>query len=331
MHEKITTSWVVGVGTRAVAVALSAICIAPAFAQEYPTKPIRIIVGSSAGGGGDTMARLMAQAMTPALGQQVIIDNRPGAGGNVGADIVAKATPDGYALLFVFTGHVTSPSLFPKLPFDTVRDFSGITLLATNQAMLLVHPSLPVKSVKELIALAKQNPGKYSIGAIVSGSNHLGSELFKLQAGVDLLFVPYKGNAAALTDLLGGQVQVMFNTVSVSLPHVKSGKLRALAVAGALRSKLAPDLPTVSEAGVPGFAFNGWYGFVAPAKTPRPIVVKLNQTSVNIVRSPEIVERLAAMGNEPVGNTPEEFDKLIREEIPKWAKVIREAGITLTQ
>jgi tripartite-type tricarboxylate transporter receptor subunit TctC len=322
-------------GTRAVAAALTvvltAVCIAPAFAQEYPTKPIRIIVGSSAGGGGDTMARLMARAMTSALGQQVIIDNRAGAGGNVGADIVAKAAPDGYTVLFVFTGHVTSPSLFPKLPFDTVRDFAGITLLATNEAMLLVHPSLPVKSVKELIALAKQNPGKYSIGAIVSGSNHLGSELFKLQAGVDLLFVPYKGNAAALTDLLGGQVQVMFNSVSVSLPHVKSGKLRALAVAGARRSRLAPDLPTVSEAGVPGFAFNGWYGFVAPAKTPRPIVVKLSQTSVNIVRSPEIVERLAAMGNEPVGSSPEEFDKHIREEIPKWAKVIREAGITLTQ
>lgn len=297
----------------------------------YPTKPIRIIVGSSAGGGGDTMARLMAQAATPMLGQQMIIDNRAGAGGNVGADIVAKATPDGYTLLFVFTGHVTSPSLFPKLPFDTVRDFSGLTLLATNEAMLVVHPSMPVKSVKELIALAKQNPGKYSIGAIVSGSNHLGSELFKLQAGVDLLFVPYKGNAAALTDLLGGQVQVMFNTVSTALPHVRSGKLRALAVAGARRSRLAPDLPTVSEAGVPGFAFNGWYGFVAPAKTPRPIIVKLNQTFVNIVRSPEIVERLAAMGNEPVGSTPEEFDKLIREEIPKWAKVIREARITLTQ
>ena len=318
---------------RAVAVALivvvTVVCVAPAFAQDYPTKPIRIIVGSPAGGGGDTMARLMAQAMTPALGQQVIIDNRAGAGGNVGADIVAKAAPDGYTLLFVFTGHVTSPSLFPKLPFDTVRDFAGITLLATNEHMLLVHPSLPVKSVKELIALAKQNPGKYSIGGIVSGSNHLGSELFKLQAGVDLLFVPYK--AAALTDLLGGQVQVMFNTVSVSLPHVKSGKLRALAVAGARRSRLAPDLPTVSEAGVPGFAFNGWYGFVAPAKTPRPIVMKLNQTSVNIVRSPEIVERLAAMGNEPVGSTPEEFDKHIRQEILKWAKVIREAGITLTQ
>ena len=312
-----------------IAAALSAVCMASAFAQEYPTKPVRIVVGSPAGGGGDTMARLMAQGMTPALGQQVIIDNRPGAGGNLGAEIAARAPPDGYTLLFVFTGHVTSPSLFPKLPFDTLRDFAGITLLATNEAMLLVHPSMPVKSVKELIALAKQNPGKYSMGAILSGSNHLGSELFKLQAGVDLLFVPYKGNATALTDLLGGQLQVMFNQISVSLPHVKSGKLRALASAGPRRSKLAPDLPTVSEAGLPGFSFNGWYGFVAPSKTPRPVIVKLSQTSVKIVRSPEVAERVTGMGNEPVGSTPEEFDTLIREEIPKWAKVIREANIKL--
>jgi len=311
--------------------ALFAVCPVSALAQDYPTRPVRIVVGSPAGGGGDTMARLMAQRMTPVLGQQVIIDNRPGAGGNVGAEIVARSPPDGYTLLFVFTGHVTSPSLFPKLPFDTERDFAGITQLAANEAMLLVHPSLPVKTVRELIALAKQNPGKYSMGAIIAGSNHLGSELFKLQAGVDLLFVPYKGNATALTDLLGGQLQVMFNQISVSLPHVKSGKLRALAAAGPRRSKLAPDLPTVSEAGVPGFSFNGWYGFVAPAKVPRAIILKLNRTSVDVVRAPENVERITGMGNEPVGSTPEAFDQLIRDEIPKWAKVIREAKITLTE
>jgi len=205
-----------------------------------------------------------------------------------------------------------------------------VTMLATNESVLVVHPSVPANSVKELIALAKQNPGKYSIAALPSSSQHLGSELFKLQAGINLLFVPYKGNAAALTDLLGGQVQVMFNTLAISLPHVKSGKLRALAVAGARRSRLAPDLPTVSEAGLPGFSFNGWYGIVAPAKTPRPIVTQLNQTLIKIVRSPDVVERMAGMGNEPVGSTPEEFDRLIREEIPKWAKVIRQAGITMT-
>jgi tripartite-type tricarboxylate transporter receptor subunit TctC len=203
-------------------------------------------------------------------------------------------------------------------------------MLATNESVLVVHPSVPATSVKELIAIAKQNPGKYSIAALPSSSQHLGSELFKLQAGINLLFVPYKGNAAALTDLLGGQVQVMFNTLAISLPHIKSGKLRALAVAGARRSKLAPDLPTVSEAALPGFSFNGWYGIVAPAKTPRPIVAQLNHALVKIVRSPDVVERMAGMGNEPVGSTPEEFDRLIREEIPKWAKVIRQAGITLT-
>jgi tripartite-type tricarboxylate transporter receptor subunit TctC len=332
MKFRVTLRSVAGHGARTLLALAAGITLAsqPAAAQQYPTKPIRIIVGSSAGGGGDTMARLMAQAMTPALGQQVIVDNRPGAGGNIGADIVAKAPGDGYTLLFVFSGHAVNPTLYPKLPFDTVRDFAPITMLATNESALVVHPSLPVKSVKELIALARQNPGKYSIAALPSSSQHLGSELFKLQAGIDLLFVPYKGNAAALTDLLGGQVQVMFNTLTVSLPHVQSGRLRALAVAGTRRSRLAPELRTVSEAGLPGFAFNGWYGMVAPAKTPRPIVTHLNQALVKVVKSPDTVERMAAMGNEPVGSTPEEFDKLIRMEIPKWAKVIKDAKITLT-
>src|SRR5689334_6212909 len=252
----------------AICAAATLVSVSTAWSQSYPAKPIRIIVGSSAGGGGDTMARLIAAPMSAALGQQVIVDNRPGAGGNIGADIVAKSAPDGYTLLFVFSGHVTNPSLYPKLPFDTVRDFAAVTMLATNESVLVVHPSVPANSVKELIALARQNPGKYSIAALPSSSQHLGSELFKLQAGINLLFVPYKGNAAALTDLLGGQVQVMFNTLTIALPHVKSGKLRALAVAGARRSRLAPDLPTVSEAGLPGFSFNGWYGIVAPAKTP---------------------------------------------------------------
>jgi tripartite-type tricarboxylate transporter receptor subunit TctC len=310
------------------AAALSITAAHAADTVRYPVKPIRIIVGSSAGGGGDTMARLIAQPMMTALGQQVVIDNRPGAGGNIGADIVAKAPADGYTLLFVFSGHVVNPSLYPKLPFDTVRDFAPVTMLSRNESMLVVHPSLPVKNVKELIALAKQNPGKYSIGALPSSSQHLASELLKLQAGIDLLFVPYKGNGPALADLLGGQIQVMFNTIAITMPHVQSGKLRALAVAGARRSRLAPDLPTVSEAGLPGFASSGWYGIVAPAATPRAIVNRLSETLRAVVKSPEIVERMAASGNEPVGSTPEEFDRFIREEIPKWAKVIRQAKIS---
>ncbi|HEX2829878.1 MAG TPA: tripartite tricarboxylate transporter substrate binding protein [Burkholderiales bacterium] len=317
--------------TRTTVALTLALAASTAAAQGYPTKPIRLIVGSSPGGGGDTMARLVAQPLSTSLGQQVIVDNRPGAGGNIGADIVAKAPPDGYTLLFIFSGHVVNPTLYPKLPFDTVRDFSAVTQLATNESMLVVHPSVPAKNVKELIALAKQSPGKYSIAALPSSSQHLGSELFKLQAGIDLLYVPYKGNGPALADLLGGQVQVMFNTIAITLPHVKSGKLRALAVAGAKRSRLAPDLPTVSEAGVPGFSFNGWYGIVAPSKTPRPIVNRLSEDLRRIVKTPEIVERMNATGNEPVGSTPEEFDRLIREEIPKWANVIRAAKITITQ
>jgi tripartite-type tricarboxylate transporter receptor subunit TctC len=300
-----------------------------ALAQTYPTKSIRLIVGSSAGGGGDTFARVTAQALSNALGQQVVIDNRAGAGGNIGADLVAKAPPDGYTLLFVYTGHVLNPSLYPKLPFDTVRDFAPVALLATNESFLLVNPAVPAKSLTELIALAKQSPGKYTIGALPSSAQHLGSELFKLRAGIDLLFIPYKGNGPALTDLLGGQLDTAFNTVAITLPLVQAGKLRALAVAGERRSKLAPGVPTMIEAGLPGFSFFGWYGIVAPAKTPDAIVKRLNETLVRVMKSPDILERVAAMGNEPVGSTPAEFDKFIREEIPKWGKVIRDAKITL--
>ncbi len=308
---------------------VTAAAIAQPAAQPYPTKSVRLIVGSSAGGGGDTFARVTAQALSNVLGQQVVIDNRAGAGGNIGADLVAKAPPDGYTLLFVYTGHVLNPSLYPKLPFDTVRDFAPVSLLATNESFLLVNPTVPAKSLAELIALAKKSPGKYTIGALPSSAQHLGSELFKLRAGVDLLFIPYKGNGPALTDLLGGQLDTAFNTVAITLPLVQSGKLRALAVAGERRSRLAPDVPTMMEAGLPGFAFSGWYGIVAPARTPDAIVKRLNQALVQIMKTPDIVERMAAMGNEPVGNTPAEFDRFIRDEIPKWGKVIRDAKISL--
>jgi tripartite-type tricarboxylate transporter receptor subunit TctC len=320
-------------GTRICACALACgvatVAVAQSTAQPYPTKSIRLIVGSSAGGGGDTFARVTAQALSNVLGQQVVSDNRAGAGGNIGADLVAKAPPDGYTLLFVYTGHVLNPSLYPKLPFDTVRDFAPVSLLATNESFLLVNPVVPAKSLTELIALAKKSPGKYTIGALPSSAQHLGSELFKLRAGIDLLFIPYKGNGPALTDLLGGQLDTAFNTVAITLPLVQAGKLRALAVAGERRSKLAPDVPTMIEAGLPGFSFFGWYGIVAPARTPDAIVKRLNQTLVQIMKSPDILDRVAAMGNEPVGSTSAEFDKYIRDEIPKWGKVIRDAKITL--
>ena len=313
----------------AMALAFAFALACTAAAQSYPYKPIRLIVGSSAGGGGDTFARVVAQGLSGVLGQQVIIDNRAGAGGNIGADLVAKAPPDGYTLLFVFTGHVLNPSLYAKLPFDTVRDFAPVSLLATNESVLAVHPSIPAKSLNELIALAKKNPGKYTIGALPSSAQHLGSELFRFKAGIDLLFVPYKGNGPALTDLIGGQLDMAFNTIAITRPLIQAGKLRALAAAGERRSKLLPELPTMIEAGLPGFSFFGWYGIVAPARTPDSVVKRLNQALVQVVKSPEIVERVAAMGNEPVGSTPAEFDKFIRDEIPKWAKVIRDAKIML--
>jgi tripartite-type tricarboxylate transporter receptor subunit TctC len=322
---------------RAAAIALSfshaCACLAqPASAdatQPYPVKSIRLIVGSSPGGGGDTFARVVSQALAGVFNQQIIIDNRAGAGGNIGADLVAKAPPDGYTLLFAFTGHVLNPSLYPKLPFDTLRDFAPVSLLATNESVLAVHPAIAAKSVGELIALAKKNPGKYTIGALPSSAQHLGSEMFRLKAGIDLLFIPYKGNGPALTDLMGGQLDMAFNTVAITLPLIQAGKLRALAVAGERRSKLAPELPTMMEAGVAGFSFFGWYGIVAPARTSAAVINELNRGLVQVLTTPAIIERVTAMGNEPVASTPAQFDKFIRDEIPKWAKVIREARISL--
>ncbi len=315
--------------TRAAVAAVALTASAAALPQVYPAKPIRLIVGSSAGGGGDTFARVVAQAASAQLGQQMVIDNRAGAGGNIGAELVAKAAPDGYTLLFAYTGHVLNPTLYPKLPFDTVRDFAPVALLATNESFLLVPPSMPAKSVGEFIALARKSPGKYTIGALPGSAQHLGSELFKLRAAIDLLFIPYKGNGPALTDLLGGQLDIAFNTVAIALPLVQSGKLRALAVAGERRSKLAPDVPTMIEAGLPNFSFFGWYGIVAPARTPEPVVHRLNRVLVQAVKAPDVAGRIAAMGNEPVGSTPAEFDRFIRAEIPKWAKVISDAKITV--
>jgi tripartite-type tricarboxylate transporter receptor subunit TctC len=303
--------------------------IGTASAQPYPAKPIRLIVGSAAGGGGDAVARVVSQPMTEILAQPVIVDNRPGSGGNIGADFVAKSPPDGYTLLLAYTGHVINPGLFAKLPFDTLRDFAPVTMLATNQTVLAVHPSVPAKSVKELIALARAKPGRFTMGALPGSTQHLAGELFKSMAKVDMLFIPFKGNAQALTSLLSGEVDVLFNTMSIALPHVKAGKMRALAVTGKARSQLMPELPTIGEAALPGFSSVGWYGIVAPAKTPAAVVEKLNQTLTSILKSQDVRQRFINMGNEPIGMGPKEFDTFIREEIPRWSKVIRDAKIKL--
>lgn len=306
---------------------VSTICIGTVFAQVYPNRPIQLIVGSSAGGGGDTAARLVAQPLGELLGQTIVIENKPGAGGNIGADMVAKAAPDGYTLLWAYTGHVINPGLYAKLPFDTVRDFSPVAIVATNQTMLVVRPGLPVNNVQELIALARREPGKYTMGTLTGSSQHLAGELFKSLAKIDILFVPYKGAGQALNASLAGEIDVMFNTVAVLQPHIKAGKLRALAVAGKTRSPVVPDVPTISESGLPGFSSIGWYGVVAPANTPADVVAKLSDAITKIMARPEIKSRMLSMGNEPVAMSTAAFDSFIREEIPRWAKVIKDAKI----
>ena len=306
---------------------LIAIVAAGSHAQQFPTRPIRLIVGSSAGGGGDGVARIMAAKLMPLLGQQVVVDNRPGAAGNIGAELVARAPADGYTLLFVYTGHVINPALFKKLPFDPVRDFAPVGMIGYNSSALVVNPALPVHSVKELIALARARPGKLTAGAIPGGSQHLATEMLKIQSGVDFLYVPYKGNGPANSDLLAGQLDFMFNSLQLVAPLAKAGRLRALAVASERRSELMPELPTISEAAIKGFSAQGWYGFVAPAGTPRSVIVKLNEALNAVLRDADTQQRFKAMGNEIASSTPEQFDALIRAEIPKWAEVARRAGI----
>ena len=296
-------------------------------AQPYPTRPIRLIVGSSAGGGGDGVARVMAAKLTPLLGQQVVVDNRPGAAGNIGTELVARAAADGYTLLFAYTGHVINPALFKKLPFDPLRDFAAVGMIAINHSALVVNPSVPAQSVTELIALAKSRPGKLSMAALPGSAVHMAGELFKTQAGVNILHVPYKGNGPATNDLIAGQVDIMFNTLALVIPLVKAGRLRALAVAGEKRSALMPELPTISEVALKGFSSSGWYGIVAPAGTPRGVIVKLNAVLSAVLRDADTLQRIKAMGNEIAPGTPEQFDALIRAEIPKWAEVARRAGI----
>ena len=297
--------------------------------SAQPTGKTALIVGSPAGGGGDTVARTVSQPLAEMLGQPVVVENRPGAGGNIGADVVAKAPADGYTLLLAFTGHVINPGLFAKMPFDTVRDFAPVTMLATNQTVLVVHPSVPAKTVKELIALARAKPGKFTVGSLPGSSQHLAGELFKSMAKLDLLFIPYKGNSQALTGLMSGEVDVMFNTMTIVQPHVRSGKMRALAVTGKSRSQLMPEVPTIAEAALPGFSSVGWYGIVAPAKTPDAVIEKLHQSLTKTLKSADVRQRLIAMGNEPVGTGPKEFDAFIKEEIPRWSRVIRDASIKL--
>jgi len=297
-------------------------------ADAYPSKPIRFVVAFPPGGGTDIIARSIAQKLAERLAQQVVVDNRPGAGGNIGTDIVAKSAPDGYTMLMGSAGPLAiNASLFATMPFDPVRDLAPVTLAASTPNVLVVHPSLKVQTVKELIALARARPGAINFASSGHGTPaHLAGELFGSMAGVKLVHVPYKGAAPALSDLLGGQVQIMFSTMPPALPHVRDGKLRALAVTSAKRSPAMPELPTVDEAALPGFEANTWHGVVLPAGAQAAIVERLNREIVAILHLPDVVERLSNQGAEPVGSTPEEFAAYIRSETVKWAKVVRDSG-----
>jgi len=311
----------------ALAAAMLALHVVAA-AQTYPTRPVRLVVPQSAGGSTDLVARPLAQRLGDALGQQVVVDNRPGAGSTLGTELVARAAPDGYTLLAVAASFTMSPALYKKLSFDPLRDFAPVSLLSALPNVLVVHPSLQVRSVKDLIAFARARPGELNYGSSgVATGTHMSMELLKHMTGMKLTHVPYKGGAPAVTALLAGEVQVNFATISTALPHVKSGRLRALAVSTARRSPAAPEIPTIAEAGVTGYDYSSWIGLLAPARTPAAIVTRINAESVKIMHTPEIRKLLAHEGSEPVGNSPHAFAQLIGSEVVRWKKVAQDAGI----
>jgi tripartite-type tricarboxylate transporter receptor subunit TctC len=300
-----------------------------ASAQIYPAKPVRIVAPFPPGGGLDLVARALGQRLSAVFGQSIIIDNRSGADGMIGTEQVAKAPPDGYTLLISSTGPmVINPALNLKMPYDTVKDFAPVTLVVVQPLCLVVHPALPVKSVKELVALAKAKPGQlnYGSGGIGNGA-HLAGELFKLATSTDIVHVPYKGAAPAVVDLLAGQVQIMLNSIPVMLPQIRAGKLRALAVGADHRMAILPEVPTMQEAGVPSFDANSWYGFFAPANTPRDIVAKLNAESARILRSTEMRDFMGQQGADAIGNTTEEFAAHIKAELAKWSLAVKTARV----
>jgi tripartite-type tricarboxylate transporter receptor subunit TctC len=316
----------------AVTAALAVISISAAsiaHAQNYPTRAIRFIIPQSAGSATDTVARMIGTRLADKFGQPVVHENRAGAGGVIGAEITVKAPPDGYTMLIVSATHTVNPSLRKSLPYDTIADFAPITLATAQPYVMLAHPSLPAKNVKELVALARAHPGQVNYASSGAGTlGHLGFEQLNTMGKVKMVHVPYKGIVPAMTDIVGGHVTLLYSTVVSGMPQVNSGKLRALAVSSGKRAQVAPNVPTVAESGFPGYDVRGWYGVVAPAKTPAAIITRLNTEIVAILRSPAAAERLASDGSEAVGGTPEEFGAHIKSEITKWGQVVKAAGIT---
>jgi tripartite-type tricarboxylate transporter receptor subunit TctC len=301
-------------------------------APGFPARPIRIVVPSTPAGASDFLARLIGPRLTEAWHQQVVVDNRPGAGGIIGSEIVSHATPDGHTLLIVATGYAVNPFLYSKLPYDTVKDFAPVTVLVSTTHVLVAHPSLPAASIKELLSIAKASPGRLTYGHSGTGTGgHLSVELFKKMAGLDMVGVPYKGAGAATAAVLSGQVQMLFTQVAPALPHVRAGKLRALATTSLTRSPELPDVPTLAESGLPGFQVDAWLGMLAPGKTPPGVIAKLQAEIAKILHAPDVKSRLAVLGFEPVGNTPAQFAAFIRSEMEKWSKLIKETGIKAGQ
>jgi tripartite-type tricarboxylate transporter receptor subunit TctC len=313
--------------SRVAILALAFACSVPigsAIAQEYPTKPIRFVIGPAP----DVLARMVGQKLTDAWGQQVVVDQRPGAGGIIAGETVAKAAPDGYTWLLSTGAYPTLIGLYPKLPFDFVRDLAPVSLLASIPFLLAAHPSLPVKSVSELIKLARARPGQINYASSGAGTTaHLAGEMFKNMAKINIVHVPYKGVPAGLVGLISGEAQLMFAIMQAGLPQVKAGKLKALAVSGAKRSQSAPDLPTIAESGVPGYEFTSWNGVHVPAGTPKAVVTKIQAELVRVVALPDVKERMFGLGMEVAGSTPEQLGALVKSDIAKWGKVIKDAGV----
>ena len=318
--------------TRSITALLAAlICHAPVWAQQassFPNKPLRIIVPYPPGGAVDPLARTLGQKLTEAWGQPVVIDNKPGAGTVIGTQLLAKSPPDGHTILFASSNHAVNPAMYEKLPYDSVKDFVPITLVALFPLMLTVNPDVPAKNVTELIALLKKQPGRFNFSTAGNGgATHLAGELFKSMAGVFAVHVPYRGSGPSVMSVMAGESQMTFDTVFLQMPQVREGKLRALAVTTSKRSQLAPEIPTMAEAGLPGYEAYTWVGALAPAGTPPDIVLKWQQEIARILQMPDIRSRQLAAGLEPVGNTPEQFTQFMRTEMDKWAKVVKRAGI----
>ena len=311
-------------------VALLAGATSMAGAQAFPTRPIRIIAPYVPGGGVDFVARVIAAKLSETIGQQVIVENRPGGGTNIGSELVVRSAPDGYMLLLGGVPNTANMTLFKKPPYDVVKDFAPVTQTTIAPNILAVHPSVPVRSVKDLIALAKSRRGELTFASAgIGSSNHLSGEQFRIMAGLDIVHVPYKGGGAAVTDLLAGQVSMYFGTTPSTVPHVRTGRLRALAVTSAQRSRATPDIPTMSETALPGFEQSAWHGILAPAGTPPAVIARLNSEVVRVLRQPDTIDRMAAQGVDVIGNSPAEFATFIKQDVVKYEKLVKSAGIKI--